>query len=132
MIHGHKAACLTDKNVELRKTAAISAWVDGSEGESRLAAIKPRLNEKKNREAAIRNHLIRLAGILAKIHSDAIPLLTNAAKEDKSTENRIAAIQELAELGPLAKDAVPTLTALAAQDARATIRDATNGTVEAN
>ena len=47
-----------------------------------------------------------------------------AAKEDESTENRIAALQELGELGPLAKSAVEPLTTIAAQDARAAIREA--------
>lgn len=127
---GALSAALADKNVELRKAAAISLGSMGVKAKAAWPAVKPRLDEKAEPEAAIRNHLIRLAGALGKIHPDAIPLLTNAAEKDKSTENRIAAIQELAELGPFPKDAlyaadtISALTMLAANDARAAIRDA--------
>ena len=39
------------------------------------------------------------------------------------TENRLAAIQELAELGGQAKSAVPELTRIASQDGRAAVRE---------
>ena len=59
----------------------------------------------RRRTSALRNHLIRLAGTLGKTNPEAVTALTAAAREDESTENRIAAIQELGELGPLAKSA---------------------------
>ena len=127
---GALGSALADKNIELRKAAAVSLGNLGVKANSAWPAIKPRLSEKAEPEGGIRNHLIRLAGTLAKTQPEAIVQLTAVAKDDKSTENRIAAIQELAELGTLAKDAVPTLTSLAAQDSRATIREAASKAIQ--
>src|ERR1019366_2214957 len=121
---------LADKNVEMRKAAAVSLGALGVKANAAWPEIKLRLTEKVEADASIRNHLIRLAGTLAKTNTDAIPLLTTTAQAYKSTENRIAAIQELAELGALAQAALPVLTAIAAQDARATIRDAATKAVK--
>jgi len=52
------------------------------------------------------------------------------AVKDDSTENRIAAIQELGELGALAKESLSVLSNLASQDARAAVRDAAGKAVK--
>ena len=88
-------------------------------------------NERRlETDGSVRNHLIRLAGILGKTNDEAVGVLTSAAQTDDSTENRIAAIQELAELGARAKSAVPTLKMIAAQDGRAAILDAAEKAVK--
>jgi hypothetical protein len=75
-------------------------------------------------DAGIRNYLIRLAGTLAKANSEAIPPLTEAAVHDTSTENRIAAIQELGELPMLPQDTRTALMQIASDDPRESIREA--------
>jgi hypothetical protein len=55
---------------------------------------------------------------------EVIEVLQTAARKDVNIEVRIAAIQELGQLGPLAKSAEPTLRELAQTDARPTVRQA--------
>jgi len=119
---------LADMNLELRKASAISLGTLGAKASSGWPTVKEQLGKEKN--GGVRNHLIRLTGIFAKTADDAVPVLMTAAKLDDSTENRIAAIQELAELGARAKTAVPTLRMLVAQDGRAAIRDAAEKAVK--
>jgi hypothetical protein len=57
-------------------------------------------------------------------------VLLTVAKIDDSTENRIAAIQELGELGSLAKSALDQLNVIAQQDGRAAVRDAASKAVK--
>jgi hypothetical protein len=114
---------LSEKSLELRKASAVALGSLGVGAKSAWPTIKERIGDKQE-NSSIRNHLIRLAGTLGKTNAEAVTALTAAAKEDESTENRIAAIQELGELGPLAKSAVESLTTIAAQDARAAIREA--------
>ena len=119
------ALCVTlgHKSLELRKSSAIALGSFGAKAKPGWATIKDRINLKNETDGSVRNHLIRLTGTLAKENPEAIVALIDIAKAD-STENRIAAIQELAELGARAKDALPELTKLESQDARAAIRDA--------
>jgi HEAT repeat protein len=114
---------LSEKNLELRKSAAVALGSLKANAKSAWPTIKDRIADKQE-NSSIRNHLIRLAGALGKTNPEAVTALIAAAREDESTENRIAAIQELGELGPLAKSAVEPLTTIAAQDARAAIREA--------
>jgi HEAT repeat protein len=124
---------LAEKNVELRKAAAVSLGTLGAKAKPGWPAIKEQLAfvEQKNSrpapvqaDSSVRNHLIRLAGVLGKTTPEAVTTLIASAKFDDSTENRIAAIQELGELGALAKAATADLTAIAQQDGRAAVRDA--------
>ena len=124
---------LTAKEIELRRASAISLGMLGGQAKSGWPIVKDRLKYTKEKDgtyaaaeadSSVRNHLIRWSGTLGKTHADAISVLTEAARLDKSTENRIAAIQELAELGSLAKAAIPVLTTIADEDARAAIRAA--------
>jgi hypothetical protein len=114
---------LGDKSLELRKAAAVSLVTLGVKAKAGWPAIKEHMTDAKE-ESGIRNQLIRLAGTLAKTNDDAIKALTDSARDDKSTENRIAAIQELGELGSRAQSAVMVLNKIAEGDARAAIREA--------
>lgn len=116
-------ATLNDKNVELRKSSAIALGALGEKAKGAWPTIKPHVADAKE-DSSVRNHLIRLTGAIGKTNPEAIDVLLVAAQKDDSTENRIAAIQELGELGPLAKSAVTTLTAIATQDGRAAVREA--------
>jgi len=111
------------KNIELRKAAAVALGSLGVKAKSAWPTIKERLNDAKE-DSSVRNHLIRLTGTLAKSNAEAIKALTEAAENDKSTENRIAAIQELGELGSLPEETTKSLRRIATQDARAAIREA--------
>ncbi len=139
-VAGLLAKGLGEKNLELRKKASAtvaSLAPSARTPKSAWPTIKERLdyklmkNDKKEKiyvpaeaDSSIRNHLIRLAGPLTKTNADGVEVLTLAAERDESTENRIAAIQELGELGAFAKGAVESLTSIAAQDARGAIRAA--------
>jgi HEAT repeat protein len=120
---------LDDKNLELRKAAAVALGTLGIKAKDAWPTIKTHLGDPKE-DSSIRNHLIRLTGALGKTNDEAIKLLTVAAVQDKSTENRIAAIQELAELGPQAKGTVNDLSEIARQDPRAAIREAASKAVK--
>lgn len=131
---------LNERNVELRKAAAVSLGSLGAKAKTAWPAIKEHLSYKEQKDSSrlaavqpdssVRNHLIRLAGVLGKTTPEAVGVLTAVAKNDDSTENRIAAIQELGELGPLAKEAMKELSVIAQQDGRAAVRDAANKAVK--
>jgi hypothetical protein len=112
---------LADKSLELRKSAAAALATLGTKAKSGWDIVKDRLKNEK--DSGVRNHLIRLTGAISKESDDALNQLVARAENDDSTENRIAAIQELAGLGLRARSAVPALTKIASEDARAAIRD---------
>ena len=117
------AEALGGKNIELRKAAAVALGSMGVKAKSAWPTIKERLSDAKE-DSSVRNNLIRLTGTLAKSNTEAIKELTAAAENDQSTENRIAAIQELGELGSLPEETRKSLGRIARQDARAAIREA--------
>lgn len=121
---------LSAKSIELRKAASIALSTLGMKAKSGWPAIKLRLTEQMEPNSSVRNHLIRLTGVLAKAKTDAIPVLSSLAAKDDSTENRIAAIQELGELGALARESLTVLSNLALQDARAAVREAAEKAVK--
>jgi HEAT repeat protein len=114
---------LGDKSLELRKASAVALVALGEKAQPAWPAIKARLTDPKE-DSSIRNHLLRLSGRLGKTNPEAVKILTDAAISDTSTENRIAAIQELGELGGMAKEAIPALVKIADADARASVREA--------
>jgi HEAT repeat protein len=127
---------LAEKELDMRKAAAVALGTLGAKAKAGWPTIKDRLKYTATKDQApaeadsgVRNHLIRLTGTLGKTTDEAIRVLIDAAKFDKSTENRIAAIQELAELGARAKSALPELAAIADDDARAAIREAASKAV---
>jgi HEAT repeat protein len=117
------AEALGGKNIELRKAAAVALGSMGVKAKSAWPTIKERLSDAKE-DSSVRNNLIRLTGTLAKSNTEAVKALTAAAENDQSTENRIAAIQELGELGSLPEETRKSLARIARQDARAAIREA--------
>jgi HEAT repeat protein len=120
---------LSEKKLELRKAGAIALVGLGAKAKSGWPAIKARVayegkdHTPTESDAGIRNHMIRLTGTLAKTNSDAIASLTDAAVHDTSTENRIAAIQELGELPSLPQEARAALMQIATDDPRESIRE---------
>jgi len=126
-------ATLTDKNLELRKNSAAALGSLGVKAKSAWPTIKVRLTKDAatfEPDPGVRNHLIRLTGTLGKTTDEAIPILLEASASDTSTENRIAAIQELGELASRAKGAVETLSRIATDDARAAVREAAEKAVK--
>lgn len=106
---------------ELRLAAAIALEKIGAEPKATWSAVK---NALTSPTPALRHQAIRLAGRAGSTEPEAITLLINRASKDDNTENRLAAIQELAELGAAARGAEESLAKLAQDDARASIRDA--------
>jgi HEAT repeat protein len=132
-------AALIEKELDMRKAAAVALGTLGAKAKAGWPTVKDRLKytEAKDKtytpaelDSSVRNHLIRLSGALGKINDDAIRVLIDAAKFDKSTENRIAAIQELAELGARAKGVIRELETIAEEDARSAIREAADKAVK--
>ncbi len=116
-------ASKTEK-AELRRAAAIALGKVGAKVDSSWPAAKIALQDADN---SLRYQAIRLAGRLAKEVMNeraAVSALADVAAKDDNTENRLAAIQELGQLGAAAADAVQTLTRLASGDSRASIREA--------
>jgi HEAT repeat protein len=109
------------EKVELRRSAAVALAKVGAKANVAWPAAKIALGDKDN---SLRNQAIRLAGAYAKEEKAVVPALADAAVKDDNTENRLAAIQELGQLGNVAAEAVPTLTRLATGDSRASIREA--------
>ena len=109
------------EKVELRRSAAVALAKVGAKVNVAWPAAKIALVDTDN---SLRYQAIRLAGIYAKDEKAVVPALADAAAKDDNTENRLAAIQELGQLGNVAADAVPTLTRLASGDSRASIREA--------
>jgi HEAT repeat protein len=84
-------------------------------------AVKAALKDANN---TVRHHAIRLAGSWGKDEGEVVPALVDIGLKDENVENRLATIQELAELGPVANRAVEALTNLADNDTRSSIREA--------
>ena len=108
---------------ELRRSAAVALGQLGARAAPAWSAIKKTLEDRKG-DSTSRYPLIHAAATVAKQHADAVPLLAKLAQADDAAENRLAAIQELGELGAAADNAVPVLQDIAKGDARATLREA--------
>src|SRR5438094_1535992 len=114
----------------MRKAGAVALFGLGAKAKAAWPAVKERLADERE-DSGVRNHLIRFAGTLAKSNAEAVKTLTEVAVLDKSTENRIAAIQELGELGNAApKETRETLRRISRDDARAAIREAAEKAVK--
>jgi HEAT repeat protein len=121
------AHALAEKQVELRRAAAVALVQIGSAAKEAWPAAK---EAYKDADSAVRNQVIRLAGTLGKDQKEAVTLLAKAAVDDANLENRLAAIQELAQLESAATEALPTLVRLAAEDVRAAVREAADAAVK--
>jgi len=114
---------LTDGPPELRRSVAITLGQIGKQAGAAWPAIKATLQDKKG-DSTTRFALIRAAASVARQHADAVGELVKLAEADESVENRLAAIQELGELGSVATGAAKDLERIATNDARAAIREA--------
>lgn len=113
---------LKGKEADLRLAAVVALGKFDLEVQERAwGEIKPLLQDA---EANIRYQAIRRAGAVAEKKGDAVPGLILAAEKDLNLENRLAAIQELGNLGKIAADAAKALQGLAVNDPRANIREA--------
>jgi len=120
---------LDDPNAgELRLAAAITLEKIDADPKTCWPAVKKTLTAP---QAPLRHQAIRLAGRAATADAEAVTELARSAAKDESTENRLAAIQELTELGPIAKAAEGTLATIARDDARASVRQAATTAVKA-
>lgn len=109
------------KQPELRRAAAVAVASLGGKAKDTWPAVKAGLRDN---DSALRNQLIRAAGALAKEQIEAVGELLRLAKTDDATENRLAAVQELGELGPFARNAIDDLQVIAQRDVRGSVRDA--------
>jgi HEAT repeat protein len=114
---------LLDGPPELRRSVAITLGQVGKHAGPAWPAIKATLQDKKS-DSTTRFALIRAAASVAKEHADAVGELLKLAEFDDAVENRLAAIQELGELGAVAAAAAKDLQRIAGNDARAAIREA--------
>jgi HEAT repeat protein len=109
-----------DEKAELRRAAVVALGKVGGKAALVWPALKVAI---KDGDSGLRYQSIRLAGGLAKDDKTIVTGLADAALKDENVENRLAAIQELGELGNLAADAAPTLVQLSS-DSRGSIREA--------
>jgi hypothetical protein len=115
------AQALSAKAATLRIASATALTALGGGASEAWPAIRAGL---KDTDSALRYQLIRATGTLVKEQTEAGAALAERALADDATENRLAAIQELGEAGAAARSAEPILERIAAQDARARLRDA--------
>jgi HEAT repeat protein len=109
-----------EEKAELRRAAVVSLGKVGGKAALAWPALKIAI---KDGDGGVRYQAIRLAGSLAKEDKTIVTSLAEAALKDENVENRLAAIQELGQLGELAADAAPTLVQLSS-DSRGSIREA--------
>ena len=121
------AAALADKNVDIRRAAASALGIIGDKAATAWPAIKTGLEDG---DAQVRHQLFRAAANVAKDQKEAVSLIFQAAKNDLATENRLAAILELGELGAVAKDILPDLIKFAEDEPRPALREAAQKSIE--
>jgi HEAT repeat protein len=109
-----------DEKPALRRSAVVALGKIGIKAALGWPALQNALRDNDN---GLRYQAIRLAGALAKDDKAIVPALADSALKDENVENRLAAIQELGQLGNLAVAAVPTLNQLTS-DSRGSIRNA--------
>jgi HEAT repeat protein len=122
-------AALDDPQLDVRTAAAVALAKLGARAQAAWPAIKKTLQDGKA-DSGVRYQLIRSAALLAKEQPEAVTALAATALNDEAAENRLAAVQELGELGRVAAPAVPTLTRIADGDARASLRQAADAALK--
>src|SRR5205823_301514 len=95
----------------------------GDRARDALPAVLAAL-QGQEKDAAVRLQAVRLAGRLGAQEAKVVPVLADVCLKDTSVETRLAAMQELAQLGTAAKAAAPALRQLADNDSRSSIREA--------
>ena len=126
MALSHKAKDKKDKTPEtnppeVRRAAALALAKFDDKAKGVWSVINAALRDP---DSGVRYQVIRLAGRLGREVEEVVPNLVQIAAEDEVTENRLAAVQELGELGPVASRAVDGLSRLARDDTRSSVREA--------
>jgi HEAT repeat protein len=111
----------------LRRTCAVALLRIGADAKTAWPAVQAALTDP---DATLRSQAVRLAGPLGKEERAVVPALVRRCLEDGNVEVRLAAIQELGQLGPAAKDAAKVLHHLARNDSRASIRNAAQASLK--
>lgn len=111
---------LQDSDAEIRLQSAITLGQIGPDASAALPELIKATKEKNN---DVRCEAIHSLGRLGKAGHAAIPDLIRIVRDDEVAEVRLAAIQELGEFGPDAKEAIDALT-VASKDGRLAIREA--------
>lgn len=111
---------LQDSDAEMRLQAAMTL---GQVGPDAAEAIPSLLKATKDKDKAVRCEAIHSLGKFGKAAYAVIPDLIRILKDEEVPEVRLAAIQELGDFGPEAKQAVEALT-IASRDGRPAIREA--------
>ncbi|MEI7686190.1 MAG: HEAT repeat domain-containing protein [Planctomycetota bacterium] len=120
---------LADPAVELRRAVAAALAKQGKYAGAAWPKIAAAL--KSSDDQAVRYQLIRVTGQLAKAMPPAEHALIQHASKDPHIENRLAAIQELGELGANMSDAIQSaLTDIAENDTTAAIRTAADSALK--
>lgn len=116
---------IKDDNADtaVRLAALVALGKISAEAKVVWSAVKDLFVDKKT-DSILRAQAVRLAGPLGKDEPAVIAQLQIVCLKDDNIEVRLAAIQELGVLGPLAKDAEKTLQTLYDTDNRASIREA--------
>ncbi|MBX9679460.1 MAG: HEAT repeat domain-containing protein [Gemmataceae bacterium] len=115
------AAVVKNKDAALRLTAAASLVRLGAVSKPAWPAV---VATWKEADSAARHQYIRFAGMFGEESKEAVAKLAEAAEMDVTTENRLAACQELEQLGSKAADAIPALMRVAQDDPRISVREA--------
>jgi HEAT repeat protein len=117
-----KALVNKDNDVEVRRAAVVSLGKIGADARAAWSNIRAAL--LKDTDSSVRYQAVRLAGVFAKGDTKVVPDLAECCEKDVNLETRLAAIEELAQLGPAAKDAVEVLKKLASEDSQVSVRKA--------
>jgi len=120
------SAVLGDADPQFRLAAATALAKLGPASKSAWPAI---VAAWEKAESPVRHQFIRLAGMLSE-EKNAIGKLAETAEKDLTVENRLAALQELEQLGTKAAAAAPTVKRVAQDDPRATVREAAAETLK--
>jgi HEAT repeat protein len=121
------AKALGEKQPALRRAVVVALAQMGEKVREAWPAIRIAL---KDTDSGVRYQAISLAGRVAKDEKQAVLALAETGLKDDSTEVRLAAIRELATMGSAANAAAPTLTKIAANDSRVSVREAASAALK--
>ena len=117
----------SDPSAEVRQQAALALGRMGGEVRPAVGVMKVAL--KKDKDKTVRLFVVRAFGnSLGRAVKEVLADLGECVRSDPSGEVRLAAIQEIAVLGPDAAEALPALRA-ATRDVQLTVRSAANNAI---
>jgi HEAT repeat protein len=122
-----KALVNKDNDVEVRRAAVVALGKMGAEAKDAWPNVHLAF---KDADSSVRYQAVRVAGNLAKDNLKIVPVLADVCEKDTNLETRMAAIEELAQLGPAAKEAVEKLKKLASEDSQVAVRKAADAALK--